>query len=112
MDYPEITEGARVEVENLLAKFKRDMKRIAEDAISPLYTDISPHIETDHWTNLRTAILNDLAGYSKLTGIDRDRILAGVWKNHSEEIRNDKIAELEKQVSQLHDSIDRMNRVY
>lgn len=48
------------EAQDVLNKFKTNMKKIADEALSEIYVQIIPYIETDTWTNYREALRIDL----------------------------------------------------
>lgn len=61
--YPELPPGGAEEAQELISKFKAQLAKAAEEAISDLYTDIAPFIESDSWGNYRNAIMDGFKNY-------------------------------------------------
>lgn len=61
--FPELPETGKQEVEALLARFKTALAKVADEAISELYVELVPHIESDAWGNFRNQIVAGLRNY-------------------------------------------------
>ena len=61
--YPTLPEPGAQEAQELIERFKQQLKTAAEFAIADLYTDILPHIESDAWTNYRNQMMEGFKDY-------------------------------------------------
>ena len=61
--YPTLPEAGAQEAQELIERFKQQLKTAAEFAIADLYTDILPHIESDAWTNYRNQMMEGFKDY-------------------------------------------------
>ena len=110
--FPELTEQGKIEAQNLMTKFEKRLKEKAIEIIKEIttdfYCDILNEIESDHWTNYRTKIVNGLSDYTnkhKSGSYDFDRIRKSIYRNHKSEIikdlNQDLLQEIERLKSQL-----------
>lgn len=108
--FPDLAPGGAEEAQALVDAFKIKLTKAAEEAISNLYTDIIPHIESDAWTNFRHDILSGIKNYRNRkiqSPYDFKEIRQAILRLHRDEIVNDlnqdmleRIAELEKQLDE------------
>jgi len=104
--YPLLADPGAKEAVELIEDFKKKLVSAAEEAISNLYCDIVPHIESDSWMNYRNDLMSGFRNYGnrKIQGQHdfkairaqiyiefRDDIIADLNQDHLE-----KIKELEK----------------
>ena len=61
--YPALSEAGSQEAVELIEDFKKKLISAAEEAISNLYCDIVPHIESDSWTNYRNDLMSGFGNY-------------------------------------------------
>jgi glycosylphosphatidylinositol transamidase (GPIT) subunit GPI8 len=102
--YPRLADGGAEVIQGLLDRFKHDLKKAAESVISDFYCDITPHAESDHWTNYREQIVSGLCNYNnrKVQGeYDFAKIRRAIFKDFREEIIKDLNADLLKEVDEL-----------
>ena len=115
--FPELTEQGKIEAQNLMIKFEQILKEksleILEKITTEFYTDILNEIESDHWTNYRTKLLNGLCDYSnkkKQGSYDFDRIRMSIYRNHKEEIIKDLNKDLLSEIDRLKGELEKAYR--
>ncbi len=105
--YPELTEQGKREAQDLMNKFevnlKESAKNIIEEMTTDFYCDVLNEIESDHWTNYRTKILNAICDYGndENKSHDFDRIRKAIYRKHKEEIVKDLNQDLLKEIEDL-----------
>jgi len=62
--YPLLSEVGQSEAQLLIDKFKKELAKSAEDAITELYCNIVPHIESDSWSNFRNQLMDGFKNYN------------------------------------------------
>lgn len=113
--YPELTEEGKKQAQELINKFEVTLKEsassIIEDITTDFYCDVLNEIESDHWTNYRTKILNALCGYGSAEGSVHDfqRIRESIYRNHKEEIIKDLNQDLLEEIESLKKSIETLH---
>ena len=117
--FPELTEQGKKEAQDLMNKFEQKLKEkaleVMEQITTDFYVDIVNEVESDHWTNYRTKLLNGLCDYSKNKSKhgnhDFDRIRKAIYENHKKEIvkdlNQDLLAEIEDLKRQLKRAYER-----
>ena len=117
--FPELTEQGKKEAQDLMNKFEQKLKEkaleVMEQITTDFYVDIVNEVESDHWTNYRTKLLNGLCDYSnnksKHGNHDFDRIRKAIYENHKKEIvkdlNQDLLAEIEDLKRQLKRAYER-----
>ena len=109
--YPELTDAGKQQAQDLMIKFEKTLKESATKIISEFYTDfyceVLHEIESDHWTNYRTKILNALCNYTNKSKLpyDFDRIRIAIFHAHKEEIVKDLNQDLVNQIKDLKEQI-------
>lgn len=110
--FPELTEQGKQEAQKLMSKFEVQLKehalKIMQEITTDFYCDILHEIESDHWTNYRTKLLNGLCNYSNKSiqgSYDFDRIRKSIYENHKEEIVKDLNQDLVEEVERLKETI-------
>lgn len=110
--YPELTDEGKLQAHVLMQKFEKDLKskalEVIEGITTDFYCDILHEIETDHWTNYRTKILNSICNYSNKEGLanhEYKRIREAIFREHKEEIIKDLNNDLLKEIEMLKDHI-------
>lgn len=53
MKFPELSEQGNQDALHVIERAKSKLQKVAEEAISEIYVNILPHIETDSWINYR-----------------------------------------------------------
>jgi len=94
--FPELTEQGKQEAQDLMIKFEQKLKEktveVMKDITNDFYCDILNEVESDHWTNYRTKLLEGLCNYNNRTKYgkhDFDRIRKAIYENHKDEIIKD-----------------------
>ena len=116
--FPELTEQGKQEAQDLMIKFEQKLKEKAVEAMKDItndfYCDILNEVESDHWTNYRTKLLEGLCNYKNRTRHgkhDFDRIRKAIYENHKDEIikdlNQDLLAEIEDLKHQLKQAYER-----
>ncbi len=110
--YPELPESGRAEAQKLIDKFKVKLKSAAEDAITELYCDILPYIESDSWTNFRVKLLNDFKDYKNKVHAEHDfrEIRKKIYDENKDEIIKDLNQDLVLEMESLKKTIEDLQR--
>lgn len=109
--YPELSpEGCEI-AQELINKFKNQLKKVADEVIGDLYVDVPAYIESDSWNNFRNQLMAGFKNYGnrKIQGdYDFKEIRQQIYKEFRDEIIEDlnqdnlnKIEELEKEIVRL-----------
>lgn len=112
--YPELSQEGIQDLQKLMDKFEKNLNEFATDLIRnttrDFYCNISPFIESDHWTNYRSQILSKLMDYgNEEVGKDeRDKIRRAIYRNHKEEIVKDLNQDLLKEIQDLKNELSRI----
>lgn len=61
--YPQLSEEGHLEAQRIIDIFKERLKKLCEETLGNLYTDVLFHIESDSWHNFRDAIVSGLRDY-------------------------------------------------
>lgn len=108
--YPTLSEEGNEQAEKIIEKFKADLSKVAEEAITTLYADIPLYIETDSWSNFRNQIMSGFKDYNNRhiqNKYDFAEIRQSILKNHREDIiadlNQDLLLEIESLKKQLAD---------
>ena len=112
--YPTLPEGGGEQVQKLMDAFKEKMAKICDDTLGDLYTDISCHAETDHWTNYRNKLMDGFRNYSnRLVQGEHDfkAIRAEIFKDFREDIIKDLNQDLLDEVANLKETIESIQRI-
>lgn len=111
--YPGLSEEGQKECIALIEAFKKKMEKIAAETISNLYTDISPHIESDHWLNYRSQIINAFCDYgNNMTYREYDfkQLREKIFEEHKEailrDLGNDLVEENQKLKKRIEDLLE------
>lgn len=102
--FPRLSEAGAKEAQELINSFKKQLVKIADDAIGDLYVDLSANIESDHWTNYRNHLLAGLCNYgNRKAQADYDfaKIRRAIFESYRDEIIPDLNQDLLKEVEDL-----------
>lgn len=103
--------------QDMVDSFKKQLTKVAEEAISTIYTDTSLHAVNDAQINFRNQFRDEIrkefeseikSKYSYFSWAYDMRML--LLKNHKEEISNKIIEDLQDRVKSLEDHIEQMRR--
>ena len=61
--YPELSKKGEEEAQQLIDKFREQMKKAAGDILDDLYIYIVPHIKSDSWLNFRNDLMAGMQNY-------------------------------------------------
>jgi len=100
--YPDLTEEGGLEAQRLIDRFKENMKKVCEETLSELYTDVAVYISSDSWTNYRNQLLNGFQNYGnrRIQGVhDFAKIRKSIYNEYRDELipdlNQDLLAEIE-----------------
>lgn len=103
----ELSEKGQQEAIELVERFKGELKAVAEKAISGLYCDLIPHIETDAWTNYREQLRIELQKHYVQQATVSDEgawamyVREAIFKQFRAELEQGVIADLTKRIEFL-----------
>lgn len=102
--YPKLAPAGQEEAQELINVFRDKLKSIAEEVIGNLYSDITPHIESDSWLNYRNAMMDGFLNY-------RNRHVQGQYefRRLREKIFSEFRAEIIKDLDQ--DNLERITKL-
>ena len=107
--FPELPEAAAIEAQELLNRFKEEMRKVGNEVISDFYCDVMPYIESDTWTNFRNELLDGFRDYdnSKIQGkYDFTQIRQAIYKAHKDEIVKDLNQDMIKEIASLNEQLE------
>ena len=102
--YPTLSEAGKEEAQNLVDDFIKVLTKAAEEAISRLYTDLTPHIESDSWTNYRNDMMAGFKDYgNRMVQGEHDfkEIRQAIYKEFRKDIIKDLNQDLVKENEDL-----------
>ena len=107
--YPELSDQGRTDAIALIEAFKKSMAKVADDALSDLYCDVLPHIETDAWTNFKNMLLDGLCDYGnrKKYPYDFKKIRTAIFEQFREEIIADLNQDMVEEIASLKEQLKR-----
>jgi hypothetical protein len=111
--YPELSRAGAEEAQQLVERFKEQMKKAADEAISDLYCDIAVHIESDSWTNYRNKLMDGFKDYNNrlVQGeFDFKDIRQQIYKEFREDIIKDLDQDNLKRIADLETEVERLRR--
>lgn len=115
--YPELTEDGAQKAADAMERFRQMIANVARDcideAVSNIYCDVIPNIESDSWTNFRNALMDGLCDYGNRRDhkdYDFKRIRQAILAEHREEIIADLNQDLLDEVESLKSTIDMIQR--
>ncbi|HJZ06374.1 MAG TPA: hypothetical protein VJ327_11090 [Patescibacteria group bacterium] len=109
--YPELSNGAKIEAEALIADFKKKLSKAADEAIGKLYCNIVPFIESDSWSNFRNQIMDGFKNYDnrKIQGeYDFSEIRKQIFIQFREEIISELNQDLVDENNKLKNRIEEL----
>ena len=105
--YPELGEEGKAQAKALMDKFTARLRIEAERAMAnaqaDFYVDVLSDIESDHWRNYRSKIVNGLCNYGNkdVSRHDWKKIREGIFAQFREEIIKDLNQDLVKKNEEL-----------
>lgn len=111
--YPELPEEGRIAAQELINKFKEQVKKAADDVISDFYCDVAVYIQEDSWQNFRTQIMHGMRNYGnrKIQGeYDFKDIRQSILKEHKEAIISDLNQDMVKEIESLNKTIEFLHK--
>lgn len=113
--YPELTEQGKEEAQKIMDSFKPKIKALFEEIMGNLYTDVSYHVDSDHWTNYRNALMDGLRGYKEVESqseYNYKQIREAIYRNHKDEIIKDLNSDLVNEIEDLKNQIKNLETIY
>jgi len=121
--FPSLSEEAQKEAEQLIENFKKQLIKIAEDAIGNLYSDIIFYIKSDSWQNFRNELMDGLRNYNNRkiqAEYDFEKIRREIYNEFKDEIIKDldqdnlqRIKKLEEKNAELrNENKELINKLY
>jgi len=107
--YPELNEAGNEEAQQLVDKFKEQLKKSAEEVIGQLYCDVAMYIETDSWTNFRNQIMDGYKNYNNRkiqSHYDFKEIRQTILKHHREDLINDLNQDMVEEIETLKKNLE------
>lgn len=96
--YPDLSDTAKEKAVQVMDQFRKDLKKIADEAMDEIYVDVASHVMGDSWTNFRNSIWDYVLGYKALDKHEakklRDKIFAENREQILQEIGGDLAAEV------------------
>ena len=115
--YPTLPEPGAQEAQELIERFKQQLKTAAEFAFTDFYTNILPYIESDSWLNFRNQMLEGFLNYNnrKIQGeYDFKQLRQQIYREFRDEIIKDldqdnleEIERLKREVEHLREMLRR-----
>ncbi len=112
--YPTLPEAAMQEAQELMDGFKVKMKAVADEVLGDLYCNISEYIESDHWSNFRSQIIDGMCNYQnrKIQGeYDFKRIRQAILAEHRTDIIPDLNQDMLEEIAALKERIRYLEEV-
>ena len=111
--YPELTEEGKEEAQKIMDSFKQKLKKLMDEVLSDLYTDVSYYVESDHWTNYRNALMDGFKGYGggkTNHQYNYKELRQAIYKNHKNEIVPDLNQDLVEENERLKAQVDQLQQ--
>jgi len=105
--YPELTEAGKKQAQDLMDKFEKSLKeqalKIMSEITTDFYCNVLNEIESDHWVNYRSKIVNTLCDYKNKNNNSRDfdKIRMAIYRKHKPEIVKDLNQDLLDRITEL-----------
>jgi len=112
--YPTLTEEGEREAQAIFDSFKVRMKKLIEETLSELYTDVAPYIESDSWTNFRNQMLEGFRDYNNRkiqAAYDFKEIRQAILREHREAIIADLDQDAQEEIKQLKSTIEHLQEL-
>ena len=115
--YPRLTEEGEVEAQAIMDSFKPRILSLVDELMGDLYTDISMHVESDHWSNYKNQMMDGFKDYgngSKIHTHDFKELRKTIYANNKNEIiadlNQDLVEENERLKVELAEAYRNLNR--
>ena len=115
--YPTLPEPGAQEAQELIERFKQQLKTAAEFAFTDFYTNILPYIESDSWLNFRNQMLEGFLNYNnrKIQGeYDFKQLRQQIYREFRDDIIKDldqdnleEIERLKREIEHLREMLRR-----
>jgi hypothetical protein len=102
--YPELSDEGKQEAAKIVADFKEQIKKAADEAISTIETSTIMYIESDSWQNFRNHLMDGFKDYQNnkvIAKYDFKAIRQQILKDNYEEIVKDLNQDLLEEIQQL-----------
>jgi hypothetical protein len=111
--YPELTEQGKEEAQKIMDSFKLRLKKLMDEVLGDLYSDVSYYVDSDHWTNYRNALMDGFKGYGggkPNHEHDYKELRQAIYRNHKNEIVADLNQDLVKENENLKLQIEQLQQ--
>ena len=111
--YPELTEQGKEEAQKIMDSFKPRLKKLMDEVLSDLYTDVSYYVDSDHWTNYRNALMDGFKGYGggkQNHQYEYKELRQAIYRNHKDEIVSDLNQDLVEENERLKAQIEQLQQ--
>ena len=115
--YPTLPEPGAQEAQELIERFKQQLKTAAEFAFTDFHTNILPYIESDSWLNFRNQMLEGFLNYNnrKIQGeYDFKQLRQQIYREFRDDIIKDldqdnleEIERLKREIEHLREMLRR-----
>lgn len=95
-------------IEEVMASFSKQLKRLQDDTISELYCDLLPYFQDDLISNVRTSIIRDLKYSEQRYGYDFVEIRKTILKENRDELIEDLNQDNLNEIKRLQDWINEL----
>jgi gas vesicle protein len=109
--YPSLTPEGAAEAQAIMDSFKPRITKMIEEVLDKLYVDVSMYVESDHWANYKTQLLDGFKGYTQNRAMhkhDFAELRQAIYKNHKEAIVEDLNQDLVEENERLKKQIKQM----
>ncbi len=109
--FPNLSEEAKVEAEQLINSFKERLKKVTEEVLDELCINVMPYIESDAWSNFRNELLDGFRNYNnrKIQGkYDFKKIREEIYREYKDDIIKDLDQDHLEEISRLKEEIKRL----
>jgi hypothetical protein len=106
--YPTLTEEGESEAQRIMDSFKPRITAMVDELLGDLYSDVSYHVASDHWTNYRNELMNGFKGYRAGASThqhDFKELRQAIYDNNKEEIIKDLNQDLVEEVASLKETV-------
>jgi hypothetical protein len=109
--YPELSEQGKIEAQQLMDVFKKEIVKLVSDVMSDVYCNIIPHIESDSWANYGNKILSGFMGYRQdVHKHNYAELRKAIYRNHKDAIDKDLNQDLVEENKRLIETIKIMQK--
>lgn len=112
--YPELTEQGKEEAQKIMDSFKPKLKKLMDEVLGDLYSDVSYYVDSDHWANYRNALMDGFKDYGSGKpnhDYNYKELRQAIYRNHKEEIVKDLNQDLVSENEQLKEQVRQLQQI-